>query len=79
MFSSVIIQIKAHYSFGYLLMNRLGLLYTNASLYRAKMVLSITTFSTSRSFLTYLPLDMARVDRLCGDTCPYVCPQTGLN
>ena len=21
----------------------------------------------------------ARVDRLCGDTCPYVCPQSGLN
>ena len=21
----------------------------------------------------------ARMDRLCGDTCPYVCPQTGLN
>ena len=21
----------------------------------------------------------ARVDRLRGDTCPYVCPQTGLN
>ena len=21
----------------------------------------------------------SRVDRLCGDTCPYVCPQTGLN
>ena len=24
-------------------------------------------------------LSLPRVDRLCGDTCPYVCPQTGLN
>ena len=24
-------------------------------------------------------LSLARVDRLCGDTCSYVCPQTWLN
>ena len=32
------------------------------------------------SSLLYAPIrDRPRVDRLRGDTCPYVCPQTGLD
>ena len=35
----------------------------------------------SVSFFSLLldAFDYPRVDRLRGDTCPYVCPQTGLN
>ena len=35
--------------------------------------------SESSTFLPVNRYSISRVDRLRGDICPYVCPQTGLN
>ena len=37
------------------------------------------SLSITQNLYVFFPFPSTRVDRLSGDTCPYVCPQTGLN